>query len=467
MHFFDNVNEELFRPLTGTNKRQNMDILNLLWDRCRRMPMYAMEKGTVIDEIELYFLGLGENPVDTSEDEELANSGNCRTVATVFIRRLKNTGWLEIKDGDYEEEEKIAINYKVVPIIRAFEEVTNPRIVTYKGKLFKIYTLLNTISQQDSPYETVLKEVSEDMDGLNQSLRQLAASIEEHIDELTKGRGPEEILSLFEKYEEKIVVGAYHRFKTNDNLFYYRTSLYEGLDECETETLDALIRDYMEVEQVDEANAKYEIRKLISKIRDDVMEMENIIREIDDKHIIYRTRAVQRAQFQLLSDGSVKNKINGMLQYYATLIRERDDVNELDDSLANKAFQIYGQNYFAHDSLATPSQNRKPTPIQLMDQIEELDLELLEVEKQKLLEYAKNALTSENINTFAKDILGGNEAISAGTIFVRDRAMIVKIIGLYTFSKARDRVFDIVLKDTYVEHAGIRFKDFTVEKRMG
>lgn len=466
MHFFDLINEDLFRPLTGIHKRLNIDILNLIWHKCRRMPMYAIEKGTIIDEIESYVLGLEENAIDSSEDEELADISNCRAVATIFIRRLKNTGWLEMKDGNYGEEERIAINYKIVPIIRGFEEVINPKLITYRGKLFKIFTLLNTINQQDSPYETVLKEVSEDIGELNQSLRQLAASIEEHIDELTRGRGPEEILSLFEKYEEKIVVGAYHRFKTNDNLFYYRTGLYEQLEECKQETLSALVKDYMNVERVDEADAKYEVLKLIRKVNDDVIEMENIMREIDDKHIIYRTRAVQRAQFQLLSDGSVKSKINGMLQYYATLIGEMEDINEVDESLASKAFQIYGQNYFGVGSLATPNKKRKTTPIQLMSEIEELDLEMVEVEKQKLLNYAKSALTSANVNTFANKLLKENRAISAGSIFIKDQSVIVKIIGLYTFSKAEDRVFEIILKDTYVEHTGIRFKDFTIEKRL-
>ncbi len=40
MNFFDIAHEDLFRPLTGINKRRYMDILSLIWERCRRMPMY-------------------------------------------------------------------------------------------------------------------------------------------------------------------------------------------------------------------------------------------------------------------------------------------------------------------------------------------------------------------------------------------------------------------------------------------
>ena len=46
MNIFDEVDENLFRPLTGINKRKYVDILTLIWDKCKRMPMYAIEKST-------------------------------------------------------------------------------------------------------------------------------------------------------------------------------------------------------------------------------------------------------------------------------------------------------------------------------------------------------------------------------------------------------------------------------------
>lgn len=469
MQIFDIVNENLFRPLTGNNKRRYVDILSLLWDKCKRMPMYAVEKNTIIEEVESYFIGLAEKILldtpDNTEDDELVYSSDSRVIATAFLRKLKNTGWLEEKEGDYEEESSIAINYKIIPIISAFVDIVNPKLITYKGKLFKIFTLLNNVAMHNSPYEIVLKEVAEDMVNLNLSLRQLAASIEEHIDALTKGKTPEEILDFFGKYEEKIVVGAYHRFKTNDNLFYYRTSLYEQLDLCETDYLDMLVKDFSLVEQKDESDAVLEVKYLINKMREDVQEMENIMRVIDNKHILYRTRAVQRAQFLLLADGSVKSKINGLLQYYATQVRNKDEILESDETIVNSIFQIYGQNCYSYESLATPSNRKKSTEIELMASIEALDIEIIEREQNRLLKYAKNALTSENVNNYAKEILHDQKAVSAGSIFVKDESSLVKIIGLFAYSQAYDRTFDIVLKDNYVVHSGMRFKDFIIEER--
>lgn len=417
MNIFDEVDENLFRPLTGINKRKYVDILTLIWDKCKRMPMYAIEKSTTFDMVEDYFYGLDEQ-VELDLEEQAETDGNIadtRVIAGGFIRRLKETGWLTEKEGEYEEESKLAINYKVVPLLKSFQEIISPTIITYKGKLFKIYSMFEHISEQGSPYEGVLKEASEDFDNLNQALRILSASIEDHINNLTQGKKPEEVLEFFEKYEEKIVVGSYHRFKTNDNLFYYRTSLYESLDKCEGALMDALVTDYMDAERVDKAEATVKIKELITKVRMDIEEMEAIMRTIDDRHIIYRTRAVQRAQFLLLSDGSVKSKINNMLQYYASQIKTKEDLYEDDETVCQNVFQIFGQNFFDSASLATPVKKRCSSPIELMSVIDELDMELVEEKNRKMMDYIRNALTSENVNSFAKDILQGKTAISIST----------------------------------------------------
>ena len=467
MNIFDEVDENLFRPLTGTNKRKYVDILALIWEKCKRMPMYAIEKSTIFDMAEEYLLGLDENVEPDMEDQEYTsgNIADMRTISGSFIRRLRDTGWLLEKPGEYEDEDDLAIHYKVVPILKSFQEIISPTIITYKGKLFKIYSMFEHISEQGSPYEGVLKEASEDFDNLNQALRTLAASIEDHINDLTLGKSPEEILDFFEKYEEKIVVGSYHRFKTNDNLFYYRSSLYESLDRCEDNLFDALVLDYMDTERVERDEAGIKIKELIQKLRMDIEEMEAIMRTIDDRHILYRTRAVQRAQFLLLSDGSSKSKINNILRFYASQINSKEDVYDEDDSIASDIFQISVQNFFDCNSLSTPVKKRKPTAIEFMDIIEELDQEIIDEKNRKMMEYIKNALTSENVNRFARDILNGNHAVQIRSVFENDPYTLIKIIGLYTYSKTSEREYDIRLRDNVVESNCVRFKDLIVEER--
>ena len=168
----------------------------------------------------------------------------------------------------------------------------------------------------------------------------------------------------------------------------------------------------METERTAEAEARMEIQTLIRSMRDSLEEMEDMIRVIDDHHLLYRTRAVQRAQFLLLSDGSTKSKIAGLLKYYAQGIQDKDDISAIDDSLFHNVFQVFGQNYFDHESLAAPCKRRRPTPITQMADVEDLDLEFVEMQNKALIDYARNTLTYENVNRYAHEMLGAGKSVS-------------------------------------------------------
>ena len=166
-------------------------------------------------------------------------------------------------------------------------------------------------------------------------------------------------------------------------------------------------------------------------------------------------------------DGSVKSKINNLLQYYASQIETKEDLYEEDDSVCYDVFQIFGQNYFDSSSLAMPIKKRRSSSIELMAVIDELDMELVAEKRLKMLEYIRNALTSENVNAFAKDILQGKTAVSISSVFENKPDILPKVIGLYTYSQTSEREYEIRLKDTLAECNGIRFKDFIVEERKG
>lgn len=472
LQLFDIIPLDFFKPLTGVNRREYVDIITLIWQRCKRSPIYGESKTMVLDWLEEYFVGLNQeisfdldDLIDSRGEEPASRSP--RFYASMFLRRLKDTGWLEERKGSYEEEAQIVVNHKIVPIIRSFHDIISPQMITYKGKLFKIYKLLQSISEEESPYENILREVSGDLDELNASLRQLAASIGTYIDELTHGKTPEEVLNLFESYEEKVVVGAYHRFKTNDNLFYYRSELMEQLELCRTECLEALIRDFALVEQVTDEDANLAISQLVFKLEEDLREMGEIMKVIDEQHILYRTRAVQRAQFLLLSDGTVKSKINRILRYCAAMIEEPEDFYDTEDEILASLFQMYPQGYFDMKSLKPPVQPRRPTPIEELPELEEADAQAVVAHQAQLLQYARNAVTAENVNRFAHTVLKQRQAVTARELAEQYQKTedIVKIIGLHTYSASVERTFDVVMKSNFVECHGLRFQDFTVTKR--
>ena len=349
-------------------------------------------------------------------------------------------------------------------LLDALEEILNPRVVTYTGKLYKAWQLLGSIGQEKSPYENVLREVAADLETLNKSLRALNASIGHYIDRLTHNRTPQEVLELFDQYEEKVVAAAYHRFKTSDNLFNYRAYLEEELDDCEQNQLPRLALDYARVERCAPGEAAPRVRALIQQQRDALEEMSTLMKEIDASHIRYRKRAVQRAQFLLLSDRSAQGSVTALLRRYAEEIRSPEQLFEPDDGPVAARLHLYPAAVFGAKPLYPPAAPRTEAPLAPV-RTEPLDPDRLRQEQQLLLDYARLAVTEENVALLAQQALAARGQVNASTLVEEYPNDFTGIIGLHTYSQSPHREYDITMTGNWVERGGFRFQDFVLTRR--
>ena len=471
MQLFDILNPQLFRPLIGPTQNLFSELLMLIWEHCQTSTDYGMGKGEMIRMVEDYMIGSGFENAELDFDEQQDENNDLpimdvHSKAVICAARLRNCGWIEDIDAGYEQDTKTVICAQVVPLLQTFYAIIHPTTVTYSGKLNKAYQLLTAISTENAPYENILKEVSTAMDELNTALRNLNVSIGTFIDRMTQHKTPQEVLDLFEKYEEEVVVAAYQRFKTSDNLFNYRESLLEGLDKCQDQYLDALIKDYCKVERCDENQSMGAILRMIDKIRDDLTLMGDLIAEIDKNHITYRQRAVQRAQFMLLTDGTTQGKINSLLRYYARTIDTPASLFDVDDSPLSRLWRIYPAEVLGRSYLKQPTASKKPTGIEPMKQPEAIDEKELHDAHQALLAYARSAVTMENANAYARKVLKTQTAVCASTLVADSGDDLVKIIGLHTYSQSDERSYEIEVRDQWITAHGIRFQEFVIKRKV-
>ena len=447
MQLFELVSPRLFRPLAGPNRAFYAELLLLLWEECRHTADYSISRAEAVWRAEDYFAALAKPlalDADGAGDEDEQPTRDPHTLAVGFLLRLRRTGWLEEQPGSYEGEASLAFVPEVTPLLEALEEILNPRVVTYTGKLYKAWQLLGSIGQEKSPYENVLREVDADLDALNRSLRALNASIGHYIDRLTRNRTPQEVLELFDQYEEKVVAAAYHRFKTSDNLFNYRAYLEEELDDCEENYLPQLAFDYARVERCAPNEATPAVRALIQKQRDALEEMSLLMREIDASHIRYRKRAVQRAQFLLLSDRSSQGSVTALLRRYAEDIRTPEQLFEPDDGPVAKRLHLYPAAVFGEKFLYPPAAQRTAEPLAPV-RTEVFDPEQLKKEQQLLLDYARLAVTEENVALLARQALAARPQVNAALLADEYPNDCARIIGLHTYSQSPHRDYDIQL----------------------
>ena len=467
MQLFELVSPRLFRPLAGPNRAFYAELLLLLWEECRHTADYSISRAEAVSRAEDYFAALAKPlalDADGAGDEDEQPTRDPHTLAVGFLLRLRRTGWLEETPGSYEGEASLAFVPEVAPLLEALEEILNPRVVTYTGKLYKAWQLLGGIGQEKSPYENVLREVDSDLDALNRSLRALNASIGHYIDRLTRNRTPQEVLELFDQYEEKVVAAAYHRFKTSDNLFNYRAYLEEELDDCEENQLPRLALDYARVERCAPNEATPRVKALLQKQRDALEEMSLLMRQIDASHIRYRKRAVQRAQFLLLSDRSSQGSVTALLRRYAEDIRTPEQLFEPDDGPVAKRLHLYPAAVFGEKFLYPPAAQRTAEPLAPV-RTEAFDPEQLRREQQLLLDYARLAVTEENVALLARQALAARPQVNASALAEEYPGDFARIIGLHTYSQSPHRDYDIQLTGNWVERGGFRFEDFILTRR--
>lgn len=366
--------------------------------------------------------------------------------------------------GGFEQEPRIAFTPELAPLLDGLDAIVHPPVVTYTGKLYKAWRLLAEIGAEAAPYENVLREVAADLAELNRSLRGLNASIGHYIDRLTRNRTPEQVLELFGQYEEQVVAAAYHRFKTSDNLFNYRSALEEGLDQCETVYLRALALDYARVEGCAPTQAAAAVRELVQQLRDELEQMGELVRQIDRSHLRYRKRAVQRAQFLLLSDRSAQGHATALLRAYARDIHTQEDLWEPDDSPLARRVQLWPAAVFGADPLYPPAAQRTPAPLEPVAD-GSLDPVQLAKEQQLLLDYARCAVTEENVDALARRALAARREVAASVLAQENPGDFARIIGLHTYSRSPRRCYEVQPLGVWVQQAGFRFEDFLLTRR--
>ena len=129
-----------------------------------------------------------------------------------------------------------------------------------------------------------------------------------------------------------------------------------------------------------------------------------------------------------------------------------------------KHLHLYPAAVFGAKPLYPPAAPRSETPLAPVRQAG-LDAEQLRKEQQLLLDYARMAVTEENVGLLAKQALAARSAVAASTLAEEYPRDFARIIGLHTYSQSPRRAYDITLTGNWVERGGFRFEEFILTPR--
>ena len=466
-NLFDILPQEFFKPLTSKYKREYMDCICLIYNTYQTELSYGVDREIIVSILESYFEEHAGIEIVFDEQEEIPKDS--RAKANAVIRVLKEYKWIEYETVENYTVQVVLLDYAATTI-EAFNKIIKEDEMEYQSVISQIHATLLNKEAYKKPYEYILKRVGENTEELISGLKKLNISIKKYIDQQTDQMTTREILEHFFQYHQEIGSKAYLRMKTSDNISYFRNSIIENLNNIlfDQDIMNKAVEGYMEVEQVKEKDkAEGAIRALINKIKSAFNNMDNIINEIDRKHVKYQQSAITRAKFLLASGNNTEGKILQILSYLAEQFNEEDDLDlgEVAGTGLLNVFNIFPQKFIDNESLKTIKISKKlGVPEEIDDDLQMSEEERAAYRKQ-WKEKNKNRFTRKNINEYVQALLKDKKVIAASSLPLNCKRDLIRIIFISLYGRNTRSSYSIETKEETIAINGFEFKDFNIMRR--
>jgi hypothetical protein len=388
-------------------------------------------------------LGFGSETVQAEEGAE-QNKGkdtNDRGLASRFLRRLINAGWLSEETlTDYTQV--INITPEGRPFFEALVRVEEGLKTEYESHVVAVYSLLCADAAAENGHYAVLNAHTATM-SLIDSLKVLSGSIKGHYDRLMKNASESaEISSIlhlhYDDYAADILDGAYKRLKTSDNLSRYRPRIIRKIGELliDEEWLVASAQKLSRMRSGTVSENRLYLQRYLEEIRDSLRVVDPLLDEIDHRNMLYSKTSSERVKSLLEPESSVVGKLAVLVRALYTSRRGEfaagggSTAPSLSEGLA---YHIYGIRGFAPESLYR-RYKRETAP--LKRQVFAVDEEALKKAENELLERLEKQLGMNKVSQWLDD-RGGTGRILEAAELVQDEDSFVRFLYSILYADGR------------------------------
>lgn len=465
---FNIVGENFFKPLTSQLKTIYCDCLDIIYQSYRTELSYGAEREILVAKLTDYFDNSAVSDIQFEEDTETLNDS--RTKAHMFLRKLREFGWIEYETAN-DQIQRIVMPSYAVSMVQTLKSIANNDEMEYQSEISAIYSLLTNEELLNRPYLQVIRPVYERTLSLFTGLKKLNTSIKKYIEDITADKASEEILGDFFKYHDEIGSKAYHRIKTSDNVARFRNTIISRLKTIQSNNslFERTVAGYQNVENVSDSDkAEEEVRYIISDIIEHFRQYDDIVKEIDKKHSKYIRNAMERAKFLLLNSNNMEGKISVILQMMADYFNkdEQHNLSEDADEDICSAFNIFPQGFLSESSLKPIPISRKITDIDDIYIPDEVSEEERKQRRIAIYEKNKNRFSRKNISEFVNNLLKENKEVMASDIAIHTRRDMIRIIFINLYGRSAKSDYEIIPVEEKINSNGFQFRDFRITRRV-
>jgi hypothetical protein len=460
MAFFDKIPEDLFSVLASKNKYVYLESLFIIFQAYQEEML--IRKEDLIERLKGYLEISKFFP--EGEDEEVPEDNSLSAIAHFILRKLEKTGWIY---RDYAEnffDEIVYLHDYSIKILNTLYELQNKEVKDYNSYVHSAYNnLKNQDLERSEDAIFALLEAHKKTRELINELKSLLNNLRKYYQTLYEKEEVKQILKEhFDEFKELIDDRIYHPLKTFDSIPRYKTPIINILNSWLTdkEMMDLLINSSIKRRiYKDQEEALAKITGMINEIIDVYYKIDILLHEIDKKRASYTRASVERMQYLLNVDLSIKGKIVEILK----AIPENEKIIET----VNDNISLFLQSYIDENSLYIKKPERK-IPDDKFIKISELEDESGAFEKEidYLKERLKNSFTRQRIYKFFKELLKGKSEVLTKDITIEsDEEFIMLILGIFMHDE-KGSFYDIEFEKGDVEVNGYKIPEMRIKKKV-
>jgi len=351
-----------------------------------------------------------------------------RTLASKFLRRFINTGWLG--------EETLADFTKVInitawgkPFMKALVDIDGGLKTEYESHVVTVYSMLCGETIQKDGHHAVLK-AHEETRSLIDSLKVLSQSIKGYYDNLNaeaiRSKASAVLHEHYNLYMGEVLDKAYKRLKTSDNVSRYRMGIFKQVSALlrDEKWLEESAAKYMRILQADRNECRKKLEYMLEEIRDDLKSVDPLEDEIDRRNAAYSRSSTEIIRAYIEPDSTVAGKIG-------LIIKDIYDGNE--EIQSDIAHGLHRLRFLSPSTLAF-QQKREEGDFSAAPS--KADIEALEKTEKEFFDRMEKRLSIKKIDAWL-DKQGGKDRTLLPTELIADEDSYIRFIYALLYGDSR------------------------------
>jgi len=389
-------------------------------------------------------------------------SADERTLASKFLRRFINSGWLT--------EETLADFTKVInitawgkPFMKSLADIDGGLKTEYESHVVTVYSMLCGETIKKDGHHAVLK-AHEECRSLIDSLKVLSQSIKGYYDSLNaeavRSLASSALHEHYDLYMGEVLDKAYKRLKTSDNVSRYRQGIFKQVAALlkDDQWLDESAGKYMRILQTSREECRKKLMFMLEEIRDDLKSVDPLEDEIDRRNAAYSRSSTEIIKAYIEPDSTIAGKIGQLIK---AIYGGNEEVKTC------IAHGVYRIKFLSPSSLVL---SQKRAEGDFITAPSKADIEALVQSEAEFLERMKKRLSIKRINAWL-DEQGGKEKILSPEKLITGEDSYIRFIYALLYG-ARDN-FSYTVEDTeekantiFVKAADYVVPDIRFRKRI-